>query len=141
MEHAYYTFHPVLRGVGVVAAPAALRSGCSTRTSRSCPTAALWYLVVEHELGQPDVYTDETDESCYVRLRIVDPRSIRSRRATHLAVWTTTPLDAVVQRGGRGQSEVEYTVSMVWSSRARWSSRPRRGHKPARDFWDPRSRA
>ena len=26
-----------------------------------------------HELGQPGVYTDEEDESAYVRLRIVNP--------------------------------------------------------------------
>ena len=45
-----------------------------------------------HELGQPDVYRDEEDESAYVRLPLVDagPRRSSAMR-TWLAVWTTTP--------------------------------------------------
>ena len=34
-----------------------------------------------HELGQPDVYRDEEDESAYVRLRLVDPPAARGRRS------------------------------------------------------------
>jgi isoleucyl-tRNA synthetase len=44
-----------------------------------------------HELGQPGVYTDEVDESCYVRLPITDADQHELHGATHLAVWTTTP--------------------------------------------------
>lgn len=45
-----------------------------------------------HELGQPGVYYDEVDESCYVRMAINEaslPNELAG--ATHLAVWTTTP--------------------------------------------------
>ncbi len=44
-----------------------------------------------HELGQPGVYTDEEDESAYVRFPIVDPDPALLGDATALAVWTTTP--------------------------------------------------
>ncbi len=44
-----------------------------------------------HELGQPDVYRDEEDESAYVRLRLVDPDPAVVGDAQWLAVWTTTP--------------------------------------------------
>jgi isoleucyl-tRNA synthetase len=45
-----------------------------------------------HEIGQPGVYTDETDESAYVRLAITDASAHPNLAgATHLAVWTTTP--------------------------------------------------
>ncbi len=44
-----------------------------------------------HELGQPGVYTDEVDESCYVSLKITDDGGRDLAGATHLAVWTTTP--------------------------------------------------
>ncbi len=44
-----------------------------------------------HELGQPGVYTDEEDESAYVRLPIVDPDPAVVGDATALAIWTTTP--------------------------------------------------
>ncbi len=45
-----------------------------------------------HELGQPGVYTDETDESAFVKLAITDALNHSALGdATHLAVWTTTP--------------------------------------------------
>jgi isoleucyl-tRNA synthetase len=45
-----------------------------------------------HELGQPDVYGDEPDESAYVRLEITDAASHPEiGGASHLVVWTTTP--------------------------------------------------
>ncbi|OYV65450.1 MAG: isoleucine--tRNA ligase [Actinobacteria bacterium 21-64-8] len=44
-----------------------------------------------HELGQPGVYTDEEDESAYVRLAVTDLDHPGLHGATHLAVWTTTP--------------------------------------------------
>ncbi len=44
-----------------------------------------------HELGQPEVYTDEVDESAYVRLAVTDAAAHGLDGVTHLAVWTTTP--------------------------------------------------
>ena len=44
-----------------------------------------------HELGQAGVYTDEQDESAYVRLPLVDPDPSVLGPATDLLVWTTTP--------------------------------------------------
>ncbi len=44
-----------------------------------------------HELGQPGVYTDEVDESCYIRLTVTDASAHDLPGVTHLAVWTTTP--------------------------------------------------
>ena len=48
-----------------------------------------------HELGQPDVYRDEEDESAYVRFRLVDPAGAVAAAvgggAEWLGVWTTTP--------------------------------------------------
>lgn len=43
-----------------------------------------------HELAQPGVYEDESDESAYVRFELVEP-SESLGGATHLMVWTTTP--------------------------------------------------
>ncbi len=44
-----------------------------------------------HELGQPDVYREERDESAYVRLEIIDPDPAVVGDARWLVVWTTTP--------------------------------------------------
>jgi isoleucyl-tRNA synthetase len=44
-----------------------------------------------HELGQPDVYRDEEDESAYVRFPLVDPDPAVVGDARALAIWTTTP--------------------------------------------------
>ncbi len=44
-----------------------------------------------HELGQAGVYTDEEEESAYVRLPLVDPDPAVTGPATDLVVWTTTP--------------------------------------------------
>ncbi len=93
MEHAYYTFHPEyvesvwwqlqqLFDRGLLYEDLKVVPYCPR-----CGTA-----LSSHELGQPEVYTDESDESCYVRLRITDAeRHERLGGATHLAVWTTTP--------------------------------------------------
>jgi len=61
------------------------------RTSRSFLLPALRTALSSHELGQPEVYTDEVDESAYVRLVITDANEHDLAGATHLAVWTTTP--------------------------------------------------
>ena len=93
MEHAYYTFHPSyvesvwwqlqqLFDRGLLYEDLKVVPYCPR-----CGTA-----LSSHELGQPEVYTDELDESCYVRLRITDAHEYGGLKgATHLAVWTTTP--------------------------------------------------
>ena len=56
-----------------------------------------------HELGQPDVYRDEEDESAYVRLRLVDPvPEARGRRRVAGGV-DDHAVDAAVQHRRGGQ--------------------------------------
>ena len=93
MEHAYYTYHPEyvesvwwqlqqLFDRGLLYEDLKVVPYCPR-----CGTA-----LSSHELGQPGVYTDEVDESAYVRLAITDTEALaRLKGATHLAVWTTTP--------------------------------------------------
>jgi len=93
MEHAYYTFHPSyvesvwwqlqqLFDRGLLYEDLKVVPYCPR-----CGTA-----LSSHELGQPGVYTDESDESAFVRLAITDaPAHGGLKGATHLAVWTTTP--------------------------------------------------
>ena len=93
MEHAYYTFHPAyiesvwwhlqqLFDRGLLYEDLKVVPYCPR-----CGTA-----LSSHELGQPGVYTDEVDESCYVRLAITDADAHPGLEgATHLCVWTTTP--------------------------------------------------
>lgn len=61
-----------------------------------------------HELGQPGAYSDEVDESAYVRLAITDAHDIPG--ATHLAVWTTTPWTLLSNVGVAVNPEVTYAV-------------------------------
>ena len=64
-----------------------------------------------HELGQPGVYYDEVDESCYVRLRLLDADGRSDLGgATHLAVWTTTPWTLLSNVGVAVNPEVTYAV-------------------------------
>ncbi|HEY7930715.1 MAG TPA: isoleucine--tRNA ligase, partial [Acidimicrobiales bacterium] len=63
-----------------------------------------------HELGQPGVYTDEEDESAYVRLAIVDLDHPGLHGATHLAVWTTTPWTLLSNVAVAVNPEVTYAV-------------------------------
>ena len=93
MEHAYYTYHPEyvesvwwqlqqLFDRGLLYEDLKVVPYCPR-----CGTA-----LSSHELGQPGVYTDEVDESAYVRLAITDTEALaRLKGATYLAVWTTTP--------------------------------------------------
>ncbi len=93
MEHAYYTYHPSyvesvwwqlqqLFDRGLLYEDLKVVPYCPR-----CGTA-----LSSHELGQPGVYTDESDESCYVQLRITDAQLHPGLHgATHLTVWTTTP--------------------------------------------------
>lgn len=62
-----------------------------------------------HELGQPGVYTDEVDESAFVRLAITDTdRDVHG--ATHLAVWTTTPWTLLSNVAVAVNPEITYAV-------------------------------
>ncbi len=63
-----------------------------------------------HELGQPDVYRDEEDESAYVRLRIVDPLVDVVGDAQWLAVWTTTPWTLLSNTGVAVNPDLVYAV-------------------------------
>ncbi len=63
-----------------------------------------------HELGQPGVYTDEEDESAYVRFPIVDPDPALLGDATALAVWTTTPWTLLSNTGVAVNPGLTYAV-------------------------------
>ncbi len=63
-----------------------------------------------HELGQPDVYRDEEDESAYVRLRLVDPDPAVVGDAQWLAVWTTTPWTLLSNTGVAVNPQLLYAV-------------------------------
>ena len=93
LDAAYWTFDPAYVAVGLVAPQAALRPGAAlrgpegrARTARGaaprCP-ATSW--------ASPDVYSDEEDESAYVRLPLVESGRGAPAGRTSLVVWTTTP--------------------------------------------------
>ncbi len=63
-----------------------------------------------HELGQPGVYTDEEDESAYVRLTIVDPDPGVVGEAQWLALWTTTPWTLLSNTGVAVNPDLTYAV-------------------------------
>jgi isoleucyl-tRNA synthetase len=68
-----------------------------------------------HELGQPDVYGDEEDESAYVRLPLVDPDPAvvgdpSAGGATALVVWTTTPWTLPSNTGVAVNPDLTYAV-------------------------------
>ena len=70
-----------------------------------------------HELGQPDVYRDEEDESAYVRLRLVgvaEPDEATAddplAGAEWLVVWTTTPWTLLSNTGVAVNPELVYAV-------------------------------
>jgi isoleucyl-tRNA synthetase len=63
-----------------------------------------------HELGQPDVYRDEEDESAYVRLRLADPPADVVGGAAWLAVWTTTPWTLLSNTGVAVNPDLTYAI-------------------------------
>jgi isoleucyl-tRNA synthetase len=64
-----------------------------------------------HELGQPGVYFDETDESAFVRFAVTDVPAGRGLEAlTHLAVWTTTPWTLLSNVGVAVNPELTYAI-------------------------------
>jgi isoleucyl-tRNA synthetase len=112
MEHAYYTYHPAyvesvwwqlqqLFDRGLLYEDLKVIPYCPR-----CGTA-----LSSHELGQAGVYTDEVDESCYVRLAITDAEAHGGLGgATHLAVWTTTPWTLLSNVAVAVNPEVTYAV-------------------------------
>ncbi|HVB71604.1 MAG TPA: isoleucine--tRNA ligase [Acidimicrobiales bacterium] len=112
VEHAYYTFHPEyvesvwwhlqqLFDRGLLYEDLKVLPYCPR-----CGTA-----LSSHELGQPDVYGDEPDESCYVRLAITDAAEHGGLSgATHLVVWTTTPWTLLSNVAVAVNPEVTYAV-------------------------------
>ncbi len=111
MEHAYYTFHPEyvesvwwhlqqLFDNGLLYEDLKVIPYCPR-----CGTA-----LSSHELGQPEVYTDEVDESAYVRFAITDADEHDLGGATHLAVWTTTPWTLLSNVAVAVNPEITYAV-------------------------------
>ena len=112
IEHAYYTYHPAyvesvwwqlqqLFDRGLLYEDLKVVPYCPR-----CGTA-----LSSHELGQPGVYTDEVDESCYVQFRITDADAHGGLHgATHLAVWTTTPWTLLSNVAVAVNPDVTYAV-------------------------------
>jgi isoleucyl-tRNA synthetase len=63
-----------------------------------------------HELGQPDVYQDEEDESAFVRFPLVDADPAEVAGATSLLVWTTTPWTLISNTGVAVHPDLTYAV-------------------------------
>ncbi len=63
-----------------------------------------------HELGQPEVYTEEEDESAYVKLALVDPDPAVTGDARWLLVWTTTPWTLLSNTGVAAHPDLTYLV-------------------------------
>jgi isoleucyl-tRNA synthetase len=63
-----------------------------------------------HELGQPGVYTDEEDESAYVRFPLVEANPAVTGDAEALAVWTTTPWTLLSNTGVAVNPALTYAV-------------------------------
>ena len=111
-EHAYYTYHPSyvesvwwhlkqLFDRGLLYEDFKVIPYCPR-----CETG-----LSSHELGQPGVYYDETDESVYVRFALSDASGRDDLGgATHLAVWTTTPWTLISNVAVAVNPEVTYAV-------------------------------
>jgi isoleucyl-tRNA synthetase len=93
IEHAYYTYHPSYVESVWWQLQQLFERGLlyeDLKVVPYCPRCGT--ALSSHELGQPGVYTDEVDESCYIQLRITDAHEHGGLHgATHLTVWTTTP--------------------------------------------------
>jgi isoleucyl-tRNA synthetase len=63
-----------------------------------------------HELGQPGVYTDEEDESAYVRFPLLRPDPSVVAEAEALVIWTTTPWTLLSNTGVAVNPELTYAV-------------------------------
>ncbi len=112
MEHAYYTFHPSYVESVWWQLQQLFERGLlyeDLKVVPYCPRCGT--ALSSHELGQPGVYTDETDESCYVKLAITDAADHPALAgATHLAVWTTTPWTLLSNVAIAVNPEITYAV-------------------------------
>ena len=63
-----------------------------------------------HELAQPGVYADETDESAFVTFELLEPDDTVTKGATKLAVWTTTPWTLLSNTGIAVNPTLTYAV-------------------------------
>src|SRR5487761_1149405 len=110
MEHAYYTFHREYVESVWWHLQQLFEHGLlyeNLKVIPYCPRCGT--SLSSHELGQPDVYSDEVDESAYVRLAITDvDRDLAG--ATHLAVWTTTPWTLLSNVAIAVNPEITYAV-------------------------------
>ena len=112
MENAYFTYHPEyvesvwwqlqqLFDRGLLYEDLKVVPYCPR-----CGTA-----LSSHELGQPGVYTDEVDESAYVRFALTDAADHPAlATARHLAVWTTTPWTLLSNVAVAVNPEITYAV-------------------------------
>jgi len=112
MEHAYYTFHPAYVESVWWHLKQLFSNGLlyeDLKVIPYCPRCETG--LSSHELGQPDVYYDETDESSYVTLRLTDASGRDDLGgATHLAVWTTTPWTLISNVAVAVNPEITYGV-------------------------------
>ena len=63
-----------------------------------------------HELGQPDVYRDEEDESAYVRFRFVGARRGRAGRRRVAGRVDDDPVDPALEHRRGREPELSYAV-------------------------------
>ncbi len=112
MQHAYYTFHPSYVESVWWHLKQLFENGLlyeDLKVIPYCPRCETG--LSSHELGQPGVYTDETDESAYVKLALTDAAGRSDLGgATHLAVWTTTPWTLLSNVAVAVNPEVRYGV-------------------------------
>ena len=112
MEHAYYTFHPEYVESVWWQLQQLFERGLlyeDLKVIPYCPRCGT--ALSSHELGQPGVYTDESDESAFVRLPLLDADQHPGLEgATHLAVWTTTPWTLLSNVAVAVNPEITYAV-------------------------------
>ncbi|HTT59233.1 MAG TPA: isoleucine--tRNA ligase, partial [Acidimicrobiales bacterium] len=111
-EHAYYTYHPSYVESVWWNLQQLFERGLlyeDYKVIPYCPRCETG--LSSHELGQPGVYYDESDESAYVRLRLSDVEGRSDLgSATHLSVWTTTPWTLISNVAVAVNPEVTYAV-------------------------------
>ncbi len=111
-EHAYYTYHPSYVESVWWHLKQLFDRGLfyeDFKVIPYCPRCETG--LSSHELGQPGVYYDETDESVYVRFALTDASGREDLGgATHLAVWTTTPWTLISNVAVAVNPEVTYAV-------------------------------
>ena len=112
MEHAYYTFHAEYVESVWWHLKQLFEKGLlyeDLKVIPYCPRCETG--LSSHELGQPGVHTDETDESAYVKLALTDASNRTDLGgAKDLAVWTTTPWTLLSNVAVAVNPDVTYAV-------------------------------